>query len=88
MITVVVIGVLAVVRRGAGRWWKLVLAGAMTIALAQLVNVAGNLFINQLGQGYRLYWVSSVPTVLLNVIGMALLGVGALSGRRTRATTR
>lgn len=82
LITVVVIGAIAVVRRDGALWWKLVVGGAAAIVLAQLVSSLGTFLIAQLDNGYRFYWVASAPAVLLNVVGLALLGAGAISGRR------
>lgn len=80
-ITVIVIALVAVVRRTDGAWWKLVVAGAGVILLAQVVNVLGTVVVAH-GELYRVQWVVSLVTVVLNVVALALIGSGAVAGRR------
>lgn len=80
-LTVVVIAVVAVVRRDAGLWWKLVVAGAALTLLAQVINVLGTVALVQAG-AYQAQWAVSMITVALNVAALALIGSGAVVGRR------
>lgn len=88
LITLVVIGVVAAMRRGDGLWWKFVLGGVTALVLSLLVSGFGIFLLNQLHSGYRYYWVASVPSLILQVIGLALLGAGAITGRRGQGATR
>lgn len=85
---VVVIAVIAFIRRDDGLWWKLVVAGAATLVLGTLVSVLGTFVVYGLDHGYRLTWLITIPTVLINAAGLALIGAGALVGRGSRAVTR
>lgn len=88
MVTVAVIGVIALVRRDAGLWWKLVVSGAAVLVIGQLMSAFGTLLIMQLDRGYQFHWLVSAPALLLNVVGLGLLGAGAVTGRRAPTTTR
>lgn len=88
LITLVVIGVVAAMRRDAGLWWKFVLGGVAVLVLSQIVSAFGIFFLGQLHHGYRYYWVASVPSLVLQVLGLGLLGAGAIAGRRGQAALR
>lgn len=81
VIVVLVVAVIAVVRRDCGSWWKLVVAGAACTVIGSLVSVLGTFVIYGLEQGYRWHWIVSVPAAALQLAGLALLGAGALAGR-------
>lgn len=85
VIVVLVIAAIAVVRRDSGSWWKLVVAGAACAALGSLVSVLGTFVIYGLEQGYRWHWLVSIPAAVLQLVGLALLGAGAIVGRRGTA---
>lgn len=88
-ITALVIGGWALLRRDEGMWWKLVVGGVAALLAAQAVSVVGTFMLYQLDGFYRAYWIVSLPTLVLNVVGLALLGAGAVSGRRgTPGTSR
>lgn len=85
-ITAVVIGIIAIVRRDDRLWWKLVLAGAICLVLAQLVGVVVTVLLVSNGGFHHLQRLLSVPTIALDVAALGLLGAGALSGRRPAST--
>ncbi|MDN5717284.1 MAG: hypothetical protein L0G89_08625 [Janibacter sp.] len=87
-ITLVVIGIVVAMRRDAGLWWKLALGGVAVLILSQLVSTVGTFFLGYLDNGYRYYWIASVPSLILQVLGLGLLGAGAISGRRGQTVTR
>lgn len=83
-LTVVVIAAVAIVRRDAGVWWKLVVAGAAVLLVGQVINVVGTVALYQ-AELYRVQWVVSLASVVLNVIALALIGAGAVVGRGRKA---
>ncbi|WP_162786712.1 hypothetical protein [Janibacter anophelis] len=85
-IAVLVIAGIAVMRRDEGLWWKLVVAGAACLVLATVVQVLGTFVVYGFDQGYRLTWLAGVPALVLDVVGIALIGAGAITGRRREAT--
>lgn len=88
VLTVLTIGVVTVVRRDAGLWWKLVLGGVAALVVGQTVSAVGLSVLSLIDEGYRYGLVVSVPAVLLQVLGLALLGAGAITGRRGQAESR
>ncbi|WP_068261293.1 hypothetical protein [Janibacter limosus] len=87
-IAVLVIAAIALVRRDEGLWWKLVVGGALALLLGHVVSILGNALIVQMSYGHQLYWLISVPSLILNVAGISLLGAGAITGRRGQVATR
>ena len=79
-IAVLAIAVIAIMRRDEGLWWKLVVAGAACIVISTVVSLLGTLVIH--GINYRLAWLAAVPALVLDVVGIALIGAGAITGRR------
>lgn len=86
-IAVLAIAVIAIMRRDQGLWWKLVVAGAACLVLATVVQVLGTFVVHGFDNGYRLTWLAGAPALVLNVVGIALIGAGAITGRR-RETAR
>lgn len=87
-IAVIVIAAIALMRRDEGLWWKLVVGGALTLVLGQVVSVLGNFLVVQVSYRHELYWLISIPSLVLHVFGISLLGAGALTGRRGQAVAR
>lgn len=88
-ITALVIGGWALLRRDEGMWWKLVVGGVASLLAAQAVSIMGTFIFYQIDVVSRPYWIVSLPTLALRVVGLALLGAGAVSGRRgTQGTSR
>lgn len=86
MLVVLVLGALALARRDHGAWWKLVLAGCAALVASTVWDVMANQLVLSLGLPHRsLFWLIAVPSVLLRAAGLALLGAGALVGRRQQA---
>lgn len=88
--TVVVIAVIATVRRDTGSWWKLVLAGAVALVLGQCVAVVGAVVIYSMpySSARIASFLAAGGGILLQVIGLALLGAGAIVGRRAPKEVR
>ncbi|KRE36089.1 hypothetical protein ASG73_15670 [Janibacter sp. Soil728] len=84
----VVAGVLVVLRRDGGLWWKLALVGLVAITAGQLVGTFGFFAVSGLDGGYRYSWVASVPALVLNLAGLGLLAAGAIVGRRGQVAAR
>ncbi|WP_282070616.1 hypothetical protein [Janibacter hoylei] len=87
-ITATVIAVLALVRRDDGQWWKFVIAGCAALLLAQLVGLLGTTLLLTNHDFHRFQWITSIPTLVLDVLALGLLAAGAFTGRRPTVTPR
>ena len=87
-ITATVIAVLALVRRADGQWWKCVIAGCAALLLAQLVGLLGTTLLLANHDFHRFQWITSIPTLVLDVLALGLLAAGAFTGRRPTVTAR
>lgn len=54
--------------------------------LSTVVQALGTFVVHGFDHGYRLTWLAGVPALVLNVVGIALIGAGAITGRRREAT--
>ena len=88
LVITVAAGVVVVLRRDGGPWWKLALAGLVAIAAGQLVGTFGFFAVSGLDGGYRYSWVASLPALVLNLAGLGLLAAGAIVGRHGQVATR